>query len=222
MKTLRLFAFLCIIFGFTANNAKAQFFEDFSSTNLDPAWTVVQTWPGGTPRAYGYTLPGNRYSLTANSGYLRYWLDEMTHMDGFLNSYQTTYGFHSCCIHDAGLEIQRTFSGDKWSFEAGGIFHLPAYANGRGFIVRLYFGTGEGPTYWVQIYRGADVHWNSVTINLYEKTGPELGDNTMLEDYQPIGPWSYGEYNYPTAPQFYRVKRAEGRLTAYWSDDGIT
>ena len=31
------------------------FAEDFSAATLDPAWTVVQTFPGGTPRAHGFT-----------------------------------------------------------------------------------------------------------------------------------------------------------------------
>ena len=68
MKTLRLFALLCIIFGFTANNANAQFRDDFNSSTLDQEWIVVQTWPGGTPREYGYSDPGNHYSLTDNPG----------------------------------------------------------------------------------------------------------------------------------------------------------
>jgi len=219
MKTLRLFAFLCIIFGFTANNTNAQFRDDFTSSTLDPAWTVVQTWPGGVPRAYGST-PGNHYSLTDNPGYLRFWLDPMTHWDGFLNGYGTTYGYHSCCTHDASLEIHRQFSGDNWRFEAGGIFHLP-YTNGRVFAVRLYFGTGAVPTFWVQLTRGADLRTNNVSLSLYQKTGPALSDQTTLQYFQPNGDWYYGTNNYPNpAPLFFRVERAGGVLTAYWSDDG--
>lgn len=148
----------------------------------------------------------------------------MTHQDGFLNGYQTTYNYHSCCDHDAGLELQRTFSGNNWRFEAKGTFNLP-FVNGRGFVLRLYFGTGVEPTYWVQIYRGADVHWNNVFMNLNQKTGPEFADQTVLETFQPgsgqpDGEWYYGKYNYPTATQYYRVERNKGLLTVYWSDDG--
>ena len=216
MKTLRLFSFLCIIFGFIANNTCAQFFDDFSSSTLDPSWTVVQTWPGGAPRVYGYTSPGNHFSLTNNPGYLRYWLDPMTHPEGFLIDYGPYFNVYQ---YDAGLEIHQTFSGDRWLFEAGGIFNLPA-SNGRGFILRLYFGDGEEGTYYMQIYRGADVHWNGVFMNLNEKIGPGQDDYSVLATYQPIGPWYYGAYNYPPpTPQYYRVERNGGVLTVYWSDD---
>src|SRR5688500_7085883 len=62
-------------------SATAQFVDTFSSPTIDPAWTVIQTWPGGTPRAPGFTQPGNRYSLTANPGFLRYSLDQMSPAD---------------------------------------------------------------------------------------------------------------------------------------------
>jgi len=202
------------------SNATAQFFDDFSSPVLDPAWTVVQTWPGGAPRAHGFTQPGNHYSLTDNPGFLRYSLDPMTHWDGFLNGYATTFSYHSCCNHDAGLEIHRPFSGDNWRFEAGGIFFLP-FTNGRSFLVRLYFGTGAVPTYWVHLWRGADVHHNSVSLSLSEKTGPALGDQSTLQYFQPNGDWYYGVGNYPTAPLFFRLERAGGVLTGYWSDNGV-
>jgi len=125
MKTIKVFAVLFMIVSLTANISNAQFRDDFTSSTLDPAWTVVQTWPGGGSRSYGFTQPGNHYSLTDNPGFLRFWLDPMTHYDGFLNNYQTVPdNFYSCCTHDAGLEIYSTFSGDNWIFEAGGIFNL--------------------------------------------------------------------------------------------------
>jgi len=204
----------------TPQNANAQFYDDFSSPTLDPAWTVVQTWTGGTPRSYGFTQPGNHYSLTDNPGYLRYWFDPMTHYDGFLNGYETVPGnFYSCCIHDAGLEILRSFSGDKWRFEAGGNFQLP-YSNGRYFSIHLYFGNGGVPTYWVQLRRGADVSGNLIDLGLIQKTGPLLSEQTNLEYLNPNGSWYYGDYNYPTAPMYFRVERDGGLLTASWSDDG--
>lgn len=105
---------LIAVFALCAVPAAAQFVDGFGSAMIDPAWTVVQTWPGGTPRAHGYTQPGNGYTLAANPGSLRYTLDPMTHPDGFLNGYATTYSYHSCCNHDAGLELHRTFAGDSW------------------------------------------------------------------------------------------------------------
>lgn len=200
-------------------SAAAQFVDNFLSPTLDPNWTVVQTWTGGTPRAHGFTQPGNRYSLTDNPGFLRYSLDPMTHWDGFINGYATTFSYHSCCNHDAGLEIHRAFSGNNWRFEAGGNFFLP-FTNGRSFDIRLYFGTGAAPTYWVILRRGADVNQNYVVLALVEKTGPALGDQTWHQSFNPNSGWYYGVGNYPTAPLFFRVERAGGVLTAYWSDDG--
>ncbi|HSL81620.1 MAG TPA: hypothetical protein VLF66_02515 [Thermoanaerobaculia bacterium] len=201
--------------------AAGGFFDDFSGPVLDPAWTVVETWPGGTARAHGFTAPANRFSLSENPGFLRYSLDPMTHHDGFLNGYATTFSFHSCCNHDAGLELHRTVSGDQWVFETGGVFFLP-FANGRSFVVRIYFGTGEVPTYWVSLERGADVNHNFVLLRLHEKTGPALGDQTQLQVAMPNGSWYYGVGNYPTAPLYFRVERAGGVLTASSSDDGVT
>src|SRR5688572_6349378 len=156
------------LFPVLESSARAQGFnEQFNSPTLDPAWTVVQTWPGGAPRAHGFTQPGNRYSLTDNPGFLRYSLDPMTHFDGFLNGYATTFSYHSCCNHDAGLEIHRAFSGNNWRFEAGGNFFLP-FTNGRSFGIRIYFGTGAVPTYRVDLRRSADVNQNTVGLHLVE------------------------------------------------------
>lgn len=222
MKTLRLFILLCIILSLKAYNAKAQFRDDFNSYTLDPAWTVVQTWSGGLVRPGGwggnnYTEPGNHYSLTDNPGYLRFWLDPMTHPEGFLINY-TSYLYYYW--YDASLELHRTFSGDKWRFEALGTFHLPE-TNGRSFHLRIYFGTGGPGTYFVQIYRGADVTQNFSRINLIHQEGLEYDDYTTLLDYFTDYPWLYGEYQYPTASQYYRVDRDGSVLTTYWSEDGI-
>lgn len=217
--TTRYVLILAAILALFGAAADGQFRDDFNAATLDPAWSVVQTWPGGVARAHGFTQPGNRYSLTANPGYLRYLLDPMTPSDGFLNDYATTYSYHSCCNHDAGLEIHRTFAGENWRFETRGNFHLP-FTNGRSFAVRIYFGTGDVPTYSVWLWRGADVNQNFVVLGLFEKTGPNLADQTMLQLLQPNGTWYYGAFQYPTAPLFFRVERAGGLLTAYWSDDG--
>ena len=67
------------------NAANAEFYDDFSSPVLDPAWTVI---PGARYYNTGYGLPVNDYSLTANPGHLRYTLNPMSHQHGFLNGYQ--------------------------------------------------------------------------------------------------------------------------------------
>lgn len=217
--TLRRALMLTAVLALLGLPVAGQFRDDFDTATLDPAWTAVQTWPGGVGRAHGFTQPGNRYSLSDSPGYLRYLLDPMTHSDGFLNGYATTFGQHSCCNHDAALEIHRMVSGQNWLFETRGIFHLP-FTNGRSFAARIYFGAGAVPTYSVWLWRGADVNQNFVVLGLSQKTGPDLANQTTLRIHQPNGTWYYGTFNYPTAPLFFRVERAEGLLTAYWSDDG--
>jgi hypothetical protein len=219
MKTLRLFILLCVILSLKAYNAKAQFRDDFSSPTLDPAWTVVQTWPGGTVRSCGCTLPGNRYSLSDNPGFLRYYLDPMTHREGFINGYATYVDGSN--IYDAGLEFHRIFNGENWLFETRCVFNLPN-STGRAFDTRIYFGTGSIPTYWVQFHRGADYNQNGVSIFLFEKTGTTPDDKFPLEESHPNGAWYYGENNYPIlAPLYFRVERSGSMLTASYSDDGI-
>jgi hypothetical protein len=211
---------LFVLFVFCASGV-AQFVEDFTSPVLDPAWTVVQTWPGGPPRSHGFTQPGNRYSLTDNPGSLRYMLDPMTYSEGFTNGYATAVpGEISCCFHDAGLELHRSFTGDNWRFEAGGTIVMPP-TNGRHFAMRIYFGSGGAPTYWVELRRVGDVNQNQVVLLLVEKTGPALNNTFYHQSIAPNSPWYYGPGQFPTRPIFFRADRAGGVITAYWSDDGL-
>jgi hypothetical protein len=196
------------------NNATAQFNEQFNSSTLDPAWQIVEFT--GT-RVYGYTSPANHISLTDNPGYLRYYLDPMTHPDGFLNNYQTTFGFHSCCNHDAGLELHRTFSGDNWLFEAKADYFMP-FANGRDLDVCIYFGDGGPNTFSVFFTRFRDVNQNWLRINLSENIGPGpfRWGGTVLE--QGI---EHFDLSAPANSTFYlRLERSQSVLTAAWSADG--
>ena len=194
------------------------FAEDFSAATLDPAWTVVQTFPGGTPRAHGFTSPANEFSLTANPGHLRYSLNHMTHGDGFVNGYQTTFGEHSCCIHDPGLELHRTFGGTDWLLETKVSYHMP-FANGRGLDLRVYFGDGGPGTFFARLLRGRDVHpFNAVLLLLQEQTGTTVSSLTVREVTQVDLPGFDGT----DTTHFFRLERAGGVLTALFSDDGVT
>jgi hypothetical protein len=203
----------------TPSDTRAQFFDGFSSPVLDPAWTVVQTWPGGSARSYGYTSPGNHFSLTDNPGHLRYWLDPMTHFDGFLNSYATTYAIHSCCTHDAGLDLLRQFTGDHWQLEARADYYLP-YTNGRYFELRLYFGDGTNPTYVVRAARLRDLY-SVAYMDLRKYSGESLWDYytyaVPLEEDRSI-PVSSGDHD----TLYWRFERVGGILTARSSPDGLT
>lgn len=131
------------------SSGPTSFAEEFNSSTLDPAWQVVE-FTG--PEVYGYTEPANHVSLTANPGYLRYSLDRMTHYDGFLNNYQTTYAYHSCCNHDPGLELQRQFSGAAWTLDVKASYYMP-FSNGRDLTLRVYFGDGGPGTYYLHVGR---------------------------------------------------------------------
>lgn len=198
-----------------ADPPPTSFADEFDSPTLDPAWEVVE-FTG--PRAYGYTSPANHISLADNPGHLRYYLDPMTHYDGFLNNYQTTYSYHSCCIHDPGLELHRLFSGDAWTLDVKASFYMP-FSNGRYQDIRIYFGNGDAGTYWLDMMRWRDGPWPSGTpetepilFQLIHKTGPTLADFQTLK-------WVYGLPS-PSDSFYFQAQRDGGVLTARWSIDG--
>ena len=124
---------LVLVFFLMAVTVSGQSFrDDFDQPPLGPAWTVVP-YTGPLPRAHGFNEPANTYSLAARPGYLRYVLNHMTHGYGFATGYATTLpGELSCCIHDAGVELHRTFTGERWLFETKLESYTP-YTNGRRF-----------------------------------------------------------------------------------------
>ncbi len=200
----------------------AGFAEEFSSATLDPAWEV-RTYAGPVPRAHGFGLPANDFSLTANPGHLRYTLNPMTHYDGYLNNYQTTFSFHSCCNHDAGLELHRAFGGEQWLLEARASYFMP-FANGRLLDIRVYFGDGGANTIAVRFDRHRDGPFPfgtpesaPVRVILQKKLGPSLADfyapGSVLE-FEVVAPNPAGDQYY------FRLERAGSVLTAMWSYDG--
>ncbi|HEX7181499.1 MAG TPA: M23 family metallopeptidase [Thermoanaerobaculia bacterium] len=198
-----------------AGDAAAQGFdEDFASPTLDPEWSVV-TFTG--PRFYGFTSPANDWSLTASSGHLRYILHPMTHGDGYINGYQKTFGYHSCCDHDPGLELHRPFGGTHWTFETKVSYHMP-FANGRHVEIRVYFGDGGPGTYYANFVRGRDVNpFNAIYLQLVQKTGSTLSSRVYLES-PPSRTLNPPEATDST--HWFRLRREGGLLTAFWSDDG--
>lgn len=200
-----------------ADPPPTSFADEFATPTLDPAWQVVEFT--GT-RVYGFPSPANHISLTDNPGYLRYYLDPMTHYDGFLNNYQTTYGYHSCCNHDPGLELHRHFSGDAWTLDVKASYYMP-FSNGRAEDIRVYFGDGGPGTYYLVIWRWRDGPWpqgtpetQPVRFFLAHKTGPNLSDIQPLEDV--YGPPS------PSDTYYFKVERNGGLMTVRWSVDNST
>jgi len=182
------------------------FVEEFNAPTVDPAWQVV-AFIG--PRVYGYTSPANHISLTDRPGYLRYYLDPMTHCYGFINGFQTSGGY------DPGLELRRSFSGDNWTFETKVQYYMP-YSNGRAEQIVIYFGDGVANTFAVGFYRARDDGYGSNYVQFYLTNWPAfLGPGYDLESVvvdvaaNPADTW------------FYRATRTDGVLTVMWSADGI-
>lgn len=213
----------------TAHSTGTGFLEGFDSNVLGPEWTVVQTWPGGVSRAHGFTQPGNRYSLTDNPGSLRYLLDPMTHFDGFVNGYQTTSGEHSCCTHDAGLELHSDLDGTDWTLDAKATYFLPC-TNGRAFDLRVYFGDGGPGTYFVTLQRSRDSGsgppggHNFIHLSLRRQTGTSKSSVLFIEAENPLYPGPFANCivrGDDVTEVWWRVERADGVLSAYWSLNGV-
>lgn len=193
----------------TAGNAT--FTDGFAAPVLDPAWTVVQPVAGA-----------NSYSLTDNPGFLRYGLTAMTHFDGFLNGYAS--GFYSCCSHVPGLELHRPIAGENWRLEARVLYYMP-FANGRVFILRVYFGDGTAGTVHADLFRFRDGPWpfgtpetTPVRLWLAERMPGEFSGNPNRLDLKDV----YVAPNPAGDEYFYRLERAGGVLTASWSYDGVS
>jgi hypothetical protein len=95
--------------GFTAM-AQTSFRDDFSSTTLDPAWTVQ----AGI---------GTSYSLTANPGYLRYSVDGSTNNNS----------------DNPAVWIYRPFTGTSWTLETRVSYSMP-FGNGRQLYLKIPLG----------------------------------------------------------------------------------
>lgn len=84
IRLIALLAFSLVCFG-----AEIDFYDDFSSPTLNPAWTTA--------------AGQGSYSLSARPGYLRYSLGGSTHPNGDL----------------AALKIFRPFEGEHWTLDVG-------------------------------------------------------------------------------------------------------
>lgn len=190
--------------------AQNSFYDDFNSTTLDPAWTVVSYT--GT-RSYGYTTPANSYSLTASPGNLRYSLEAMTHEWGFVTNYQ-----QMCCWYDPGLDLVRTFTGDRWTFETKMHTYMP-FTNGRGFRAQLAFGSGGPGTYLVQMWRQRDVNQNWWGMMTWLQSGTNWdGMARVIDDVYENLPL----YGPADETGWFRVRREGSVITAWFSFDGTS
>ena len=211
---------LTALIGFStpaAGQIESSFRDDFDQPQLASQWTLVP-YSGALPRAHGFNEPGNTYSLTARPGYLRYLLNHMTHEYGFVTGYRTTVpGEMSCCIHDAGLELHRPFTGERWIFETKIDSNLP-FTNGRRFETRIYFGDGQPGTHFVSMLRYRDVGPNFYQIAVYRQDGTRMPHIVRLVDSYVNRPASGPDQE----TGWFRVERNGGALSGSWSGDGTS
>jgi len=188
--------------------------EQFSDAVLNAAWSIVG-YTGA--RAYDYAEPANHYSLTDNPGHFRYYLDRMTHPDGYWNGFQPSVNGYSTpdFQHDPGLELRRSFAGTNWTLETKVDYYLPA-SNGKWHELRVYFGDGSDGTICVKIWRYEDAGssgQNDLDFFILEKTGMEStgrpATNTVATYHIPGALYSF----------YYRIARNGSELTLLWSPD---
>ena len=183
--------------------------DEFNGT-LNPAWQVVNGTRIAYPSSYG---PANHYSMTDNPGYLRYYLDAMTHHDSFVYNQP---GYYSCCLHDPGLDIRMKLpNSDKWTIDAAADIYL-INTNGRYFSFTTYFGDGGLGTYAERFSVARDLGPDWVIGTLEEHT-------IAPPDY----PWAAPIVNIETAYDLpdlaryeFRFSRDGGVLTAQYSVNG--
>jgi hypothetical protein len=142
--------------------ALAQSFqEDFSTSSLDPAWTVTDTYPG-----HGY------YSLTGNS--LRYYLQAWSiPTDAPLDA---GYAWYYPC-----MKLSRSFSGTYWIFETKVTYYMP-YSNGRDLDIWVCFGSRNNS---IEFYKYSDCGY---VVNNWVST---IDGVTQLIGNFPIGGTPY-------------------------------
>lgn len=193
-----------------AQASTSSFDEEFNTTSLDPAWQVVSFT--GT-RSHGYSLPAGHFDLTSNPGHLRYFVDPMIHMNGFLNGFTTSGPDQWGYSYDPALELRRSFDGTNWDLETATSYFMPS-SNGRYFELRVYFGDGGPNTFSAEFGRAADVSQNYGIVQLEHKTGVGLDTLEILASSYPSPT--------PSDAYYFRLERRGGVLTALWSPDGAT
>ncbi|MGH7454379.1 MAG: tetratricopeptide repeat protein, partial [bacterium] len=130
--------------------AAQSFVEEFTSSILDPAWSVFE-WKG--PNVYDYPTFG-RYSLTDHPGHLRYYLGPMmgpNHQQSYLPSFSGWYWSYP------SLEISRPLYGDHWVLEAKVTYSLVAGANGRSFDLIVFFDPARDREIALRVNRQKDM-----------------------------------------------------------------
>lgn len=138
------------------------FFEDFSSPVLDSSWFVFQ-W--NQPNVYDYSSFG-RYSLTANPGRLRFYLDPSMAEVYIHNSLPAFSGWYWLY---PGLQINRILLGDFWTLEARISYSMIDGAAGRAFDLMICFEPESDRSTSLIISRSKDFGGNKMASQLLDR-----------------------------------------------------
>lgn len=185
-------------------NTESSFAEEFSSSVLDPAWSVFE-WK--QPNVYDYSGFG-RYSLTDHPGHLRYYSDSSMG-PGYLQSYLPQ--FTGWYWRYPSLEISRPFYGDHWVLEAKVTYSLVDGANGRYFCLVIFFDSARDHETALTIARRKDGPQNGLSISLHDHGNSIVQSENCLSPKDTLG---VTKFTY-----LYRIARADTAIQVELSDD---
>ncbi len=170
------------------------FSEDFSAPSLDSSWQVN---------------PGiGRYSLTDNSGHLRYYLDGDRAYSGSALGVVSNWS--------PSLTLIRPFSGDNWVLRTKAHYNIKWYMTGAQYQV-MYIAFGEGNGNYLRINRGTDQWYNANVLDAQlVVNGQEVASNNAMRapDDVVVAEWL-------RRPYWYEITRNGQCVTLRYSYDGV-
>jgi hypothetical protein len=204
--------------GMCATGPVSPWNEEFSSTSLDPAWTV---WQYTGQRNNGLTSSANHFSLTTSPGALRYFVDPLTFAAPWIN-YEPW--FHNPYRwYDPGLELARPINGTEWSLDVKVSWYVPLVVNAAGFYVAVHLGVPGTTGFSVAVRRysnddfsgGAQSDNNFIWAYAMEPSEPGVSRFDQEPDVAIQAELA------PTITRFIRFRRRNADLTVFLSTDGV-
>lgn len=180
------------------------FFEDFTTPALDSSWFVFE-W--NQPNIYDYDSFG-RYSLTANPGQLRLYLDPIMAEAYIHNSLPTFSGWYWLY---PGLQINRILAGESWKLETKVTYSMVDGAAGRAFDLMICFDPESDRSTSLIITRSKDFGGNKLEIRLLDRGEIISSNENCLAPGDTIG---ITDFTY-----IYNISRNDTLVQVELSDD---
>ena len=180
--------------------AATGFNEDFSNPVLNSSWQVFSGQ--------------GRYSLTDNSGYLRYYFEgSRGSMGGWRNNYQSSGGWNP------STTLISPFDGENWTLITKVNYNLRAHISGSSTGAQgqsFWIAFGEGTNDYLNIYRGVDWWYSSNVFTM------ELVSNGVSVANFSGAPSSVGADGWVRESYWYEITRNGEKITVRFSNDGIS